>query len=99
MKLSQEFILTESGILEDTVIVCFPLLTLLTQDRAQIAHWFYHWRYHLRDQVQRALTDIGYGNQRKKNHIRNLPPDRQEKHVPYFRMLMNQRVGRSDGYP
>ena len=56
---------------------------LLTKGRAEIAHYFYHWRYHLREQVSFALSGIGYLNEDKKNYIRDLPSDIQDKYTDF----------------
>lgn len=68
---------TGNGLSGNFVIVC-PLMRLLIQGRAEIAHYFYHWRYNLREQVKTALRHINYLSQEKKNYIRNLPSDLQD---------------------
>jgi hypothetical protein len=54
-----------------------PSYFLLTLDRAEIAHYFYHWRYNLRDQVKTALRHIKWLSEDKKQYVLNLPTDLQ----------------------
>jgi len=60
--------------------ICRRKSSWLTSDRAEIAHYFYHWRYHLREQVKTALRQINYLNQEKKNYIRGLPSNLQNRY-------------------
>jgi len=56
------------------------LIIVLTLERAEIAHYFYHWRFNLREQVKTALRHIKYASPEKKAYIENLPTDLQYKY-------------------